>query len=185
MSEPLTDWGQSGVVRRLGKVMQIAFVSRDLRSDAALWSRQFGVGPFFELAHIPLIGTLYRGNPSSVDISAAVAYWGDLQIELIQQFDDAPSVYREGCSSRAMGIHHLGVLVDDYETACAHMMTLDATPITETAIPDAVRATYFQVPGQRPFIEILEVQPAFRQSWDAMKSAASNWSGEAPYRTES
>jgi hypothetical protein len=165
--------------------MQIAFISNDLRSDADRWSRTFGVGPFFELTHIPVINTRYRGEPTSMDISAAIAYWGDIQLELIQQFDDAPSVYRDGCCNQAMGIHHLGVLVEDYEAAYAQMLGLDATPVTETQIPGAVRATYFEVPEQLPFIEILEVQPEFRAGWNDMKRAAAGWTGDRPYRTNS
>lgn len=172
-------------LRGIGKVMQLAFVSTDLRRDAAEWSTSFGVGPFYELTHIPVVNTRYRGVPSSMDISAAVAYWGDIQVELIQQFDDAPSVYREGCFNRGLGVHHLGVLVADYEIAFARMRALGAVPVTETEIPGAVRATYFEVPGQRPFIEILEVQPEFRTSWTEMKRAADCWSGEDPYRLTS
>jgi methylmalonyl-CoA/ethylmalonyl-CoA epimerase len=182
VNTPLAGLLQSDVIPHLGKVMQIAFISQNLRSDADQWSRFFGVGPFFELTHIPVVNTRYRGKPSSMDISAAVAYWGDIQIELIQQFDDTPSVYREGCFNQAMGVHHLGILVEDYEAAFSHMIGLDAIPVTETEIPGAVRATYFAVPERLPFIEILEVRPEFRRSWDDMKSAAQNWAGEKPYR---
>jgi len=169
-------------IRRIGTVMQIAFISNDLRADAAAWSRDFGVGPFYELTHIPVTNTRYRGAPASMDISAAIAYWGDLQVELIQQFDDAPSVYREGCHTQQMGVHHLGVHVEDYDKAFAQMRELDAVPVTETEIPGAVRATYFEVPGRLPFIEIIEVQPEFRAGWAEMKEAAASWSGEDPYR---
>jgi hypothetical protein len=162
--------------------MQIAFISNDLRADAAEWSNNYGVGPFYELTHIPVVNTRYRGTPTSMDISAAIAYWGDLQVEFIQQFDDKPSAYKEGCLNQQMGVHHIGVHVEDYDIAFAQMRELNAVPVTETEIPGAVRATYFEVPGRLPFVEIIEVQPQFRADWDVMKQAAAAWNGEDPYR---
>ena len=52
----------------------------------------------------------YKGQPSPVDVSLALANAGTLQIELIQQRNDAPSLYldflragHEGYNTLAMG----------------------------------------------------------------------------------
>jgi len=78
-----------------GPVMQNAFVVDNL--DAALhhWIDKMGVGPFYVFEHVKFQEAYFRGQPSNVDITAAIGYWGDLQIEFIQQHNAAPSIYSE------------------------------------------------------------------------------------------
>ena len=46
----------------------------------------------------------------------ALSYWGDIQIELIKQDCDTPSIYR-GWNSNAL--HHVQIAVTDYDEAVA------------------------------------------------------------------
>ncbi len=72
-----------------------------------------GVGPFFVERHIRPPGEL-DGAPIQADLSAAFAYSGDQQIELIEQHDDTPTIYREYLAGRPEGgLQHLAVWVDD------------------------------------------------------------------------
>ena len=41
------------------------------------------------------IRALYRGEPCEITLSLALANSGEMQIELIQQEDDTPSIYTE------------------------------------------------------------------------------------------
>ena len=50
----------------------------------------------------------YKGQPSPVDISLALANSGTLQIELIQQRNDAPSLYLDFLQAGHEGLQHLG-----------------------------------------------------------------------------
>ena len=81
--------------RNFGPIMQNAFVVPDLAAAIDHWVRVMNVGPFFMFEHIPFAELWYRGAPARVDLSCAIAYHGDLQIELIRQQDDAPSIYTD------------------------------------------------------------------------------------------
>jgi hypothetical protein len=94
------------------RMFQIGLVVDDIIPACAQWAHVFGIGPF----HVfPRIETpcWYRGVDTAVDLQIAVAQAGPVQIELIQQHCDRPSVYRElgGDGSR---IHQLCAITSDY-----------------------------------------------------------------------
>ena len=76
------------------RLFQLGFVVDDLIAAAERWVRVFGVGPFHVLPRIEIAST-YRGADSMVDMQVAVAQAGPVQIELIQQHCDRPSIYRD------------------------------------------------------------------------------------------
>jgi hypothetical protein len=170
----------------IGRVVQIAFVPRDFDAALNYWTKVIGAGPFYHLEHIVLDNTRYRGAPANVDLSAALGYWGDIQIELVKQHDDSPSIYRDWLKSGREGVQHIGVVLDDYDqfdSAHAKLRQDGGDPIMETEIVNATRAAYFQMPGEDPLIEILALQPHFLKLWDHMRSTSVNWDGSAPLRS--
>ncbi len=169
----------------IGRVVQIAFVPRDLHAALHYWTTVIGAGPFYHLEHIVLDNTRYRGVPTSVDLSAALGYWGDIQIELVMQHDDTPSIYHDWLNAGREGVQHIGVVLDDYEqfdSAHARLCREGGAPVMETEIVNATRAAYFQMPGEDPLIEILALQPHFRSLWDYMRRSSINWDGRDPLR---
>jgi hypothetical protein len=101
---------------RLGPMMQIAYVPTDFDAAITYWTRTLGVGPFFMWEHIQVDRLEYRGAPSTPDFSVALSYWGDMQIELIRQDNDAPSIYRDWNSN---ALHHVQIVAPDYDEAVA------------------------------------------------------------------
>ena len=101
--------------QHFGAVIQMGYVVPDI--DAALdhWINVMGVGPFFRFDHMHPPGE-YRGKPTDIDIHAAFSYCGDQQIELIQQNNDAASVYRDYLSEHPDGgLHHVAFWTDGNE----------------------------------------------------------------------
>jgi methylmalonyl-CoA/ethylmalonyl-CoA epimerase len=163
---------------RFGKISQIAFLPQDWDATFDYWTRVMGAGPFYDLAHIPLVNTRYRGTPQPCDISAALGYWGDLQIELLRQHDNAPSIYREWIDGGRSGVHHIGIVVDDFDAAFAALLAEGGVAVQETEIPDVSRAAYFEMPGEpTPLIEILGLRPEFVRLWEKMRRTAAEWDG--------
>ena len=82
-------------------VRQLAYVVKDMDAALKYWVDVLKVGPFYLFEHCPLRNQRYRGNPSNVDVTLALGNSGALQIELIVQHNDEPSVYKEfpGCRS--------------------------------------------------------------------------------------
>ena len=171
-----------GPIARLGAITQIAFIPDDFDRAIEHWTRQMGAGPFYMLSHIPLINTRYNGVASEVDLSAALGYWGDIQIEFILPHDDRPSIYRDWRREKRTGVHHLGIVVDDFDAAHVALTRAGGVAVQETEIPDAARAAYFAVRDDEPLIEILGLRPEFLALWRYMRETAKRWDGTNPLR---
>jgi hypothetical protein len=91
------------VSRIFGGVRQNGYVVPDIEAALAHWTQVIGVGPFYYFERVPIEEFCYRGEPSPLEVSIALANSGALQIELIQQRNDAPSMYRDFLSGQPRG----------------------------------------------------------------------------------
>ncbi|MGE3917357.1 MAG: VOC family protein, partial [Hyphomicrobiaceae bacterium] len=82
-----------------GEIRQLGYVVRDIEAAMRHWIEVLGVGPWYYVERLPVRNFLYRGQPSDVHASIALANSGGAQIELIQQRNDAPSMYRDFLAS--------------------------------------------------------------------------------------
>src|SRR4030095_13293249 len=90
--------------RIFGPVRQDGDVVRDIGGSLHHWTTVLGVGPFFYFERAPITEFTYRGQSSPIDVSIALGNSGDLQIELIQQRNDAPSMYRDFLAAGREGL---------------------------------------------------------------------------------
>ena len=166
----------------LAPIMQLAFVPRDI--DAALrhWTKVIGVGPFFHFPHIGYTSASYRGAPSHIDFSLYIGYWGDLQIELIQQHCDSPSIYTSWLRDGREGLHHVCIVVDDAAHAREVCATAGAT-VEQELFLEGMEAFYVDTGGgPGTMVEILRPSPDFLGLCDMMRDAARDWDGSDPIR---
>lgn len=96
-------------------LFQFAYFVADIERAADEWARTTGAGPFFVTEHHRADTFRYRGEPVEADVSYAFGYSGDAQIQLVQQHDDTPSIYRDMFADGTFGHHHVARLVADYE----------------------------------------------------------------------
>jgi hypothetical protein len=99
-------------------VAQIALVVKDLDASVRQYYHRFGIGPwhFYTYAK-PLVSRMTRnGEPTSYKMRIALSYLGPMRIELIEQVE-GDTVYQEFIDRHGYGVHHMGILVDDMETA--------------------------------------------------------------------
>ncbi len=94
-------------------IVQIAFVVDTLETAIAHFTKTMGLGAFTLVPHVELTGPTYRGTPQRTDFSIAVTQAGDVQLELIEQHDDTPSIYRDLYPRGKHGFHHVAVVVPD------------------------------------------------------------------------
>jgi len=166
----------------LGPIMQLAYVPRDLDAAIAFWTRTMGAGPFFRLAHIAYKAATYRGQPSDVDFSVLIGYWGDMQIELIEQHNDAPSIYSAWTDAGQEGLHHVCLVVDDIANARVVCATAGATVAQEIFL-DGYEAFYVDTGGgPGTMVEVLERSEGFAAVCAMMRDAARDWDGKDPVR---
>ncbi|MDJ0644231.1 MAG: VOC family protein [Erythrobacter sp.] len=172
-----------GGIAELGDVMQLAFVPRDFDAAVKHWTEVMGVGPFFLMESIHLEGMKYRGEPTDAVFDLALAYWGDIQIELIRPRDDHPSIYSGEYADVNDGPHHVCILVDDIEDARRVCREQGAEIVIEGALGDS-RVIYVD-PGRGPgsLVEILQQGEAGPGLFAMIKQAGEDWDGSEPLRS--
>jgi hypothetical protein len=170
--------------RIFGPIRQNGYVVRDLEAAMAHWTSVLGIGPFFHLPHLPIEQLVHRGRPAHGDVSIALAFSGDLQIELIQQHDDAPSVYKEFLDAGREGLQHVSAWTTDFDDALARAAAAGYAVLQQGTIVGGVRFAYFDTelhPGTVFEISNVIAEP-FRPVVDMMRDAARTWDGTDPIR---
>ena len=166
-----------------GPIVQNAFVVRDLEAAIAHWTTKVGVGPFYLLDHIQYGEVYFRGGPVSLDMSVAIAQWGDIQIELIVQHDAAASIYTEFLARHGEGLQHLGVMTASLDEHLARLRTLGIEPVQWGATATGMRFAYVDTDRQAGgMIELIETGPAVEAFFAKVRRAADHWDGSRPVR---
>ncbi|AHH19187.1 glyoxalase/bleomycin resistance protein/dioxygenase superfamily protein [Nocardia nova SH22a] len=164
---------------------QIAWVVDDLDAAVRHWRETTGIGPFFVGAHIGamITDTTFRGRPVEIDISAAIAYAGSVQIELIQQHDDAPSPYRDVYAVGEGGIHHMQAFVDDVDAQCRVYEKHGFEVVMTGAVGGLTPVAYVDT---RPMIgcmtELMSREGPAVHMFDALVAVTGGWDGADPVR---
>lgn len=170
-------------IAELGEVMQLAFVPEDFDAAVEHWTKVMGVGPFFLMEGIHLEGMKYKGAPTDAVFDLALAYWGDIQIELIRPRDDHPSIYSGEYAQVDGGLHHVCIVVDDITEARKVCDAQGAEIVIEGTLGNT-KVIYVD-PGQGPgsLVEILEQDPDGPDLFGLIKQAGEGWDGSDPIRT--
>jgi hypothetical protein len=93
---------------RLGGVLQVGLVVRDLRAAMETYWRLLGIGPWKTYTYAPptLREATVRGRRVNYSMRIACAQAGPTQLELIQPLD-GPSIYVEHLQAKGEGLHHI------------------------------------------------------------------------------
>ena len=169
-------------IAQLGAIMQLAYVPADFDAALQRWI-EVGAGPFFALDHVKLDNLKYCGEPAEIDFSMAIGYWGDLQIELIRQHDDAPSVYSKWRDEGREGLHHVCILVDDMAEARRVCAEAGAVVAQEGDVQGGGSVIYVDTGGgPGTMVEILKPGPGGPAFFAMMREAHRAWDGSDPVR---
>ncbi len=158
--------------------VQIAYHVADLDEAIERFARLMGTGPFLVRRHIGLDPVTYRGEASALDISAAHAQAGPVQIELVTQHCDRPSAFRDMYRADQEGMHHVALFPEDYDTMVAHYRQLGFPVATELVTGEGRGAAYVDtrvVLGH--MIEVYRVNDSLYEFYDAVAAAAQGWDG--------
>ena len=159
-------------------LFQYAYFVEDLEKSAEHWARSVDAGPFFVGAHHKADTFSYRGQPIEADVTYAFGYAGDCQIQLIQQHDDLPSIYRDMYPNGTYGFHHVASFVKDYVgerdrlIAQGHVMACELTANEITACYFDTRAT------QGCFTELHSYSDRIAATFDRWHQAHLEWDGK-------
>jgi hypothetical protein len=116
-------------------------------------------------------------------MSCAFAQAGPMQIELIEQHSDEPSVYRDMFPAGAGGFHHLCYWADGTIGAEVGHFRERGIEAGYLGSFGALNFGYFDARAQLGcFIEVLEREPGTLALFDAVATSARDWDGSDPIR---
>jgi hypothetical protein len=160
-----------------GAVRQNGYVVRDVDAAITSWLA-VGVGPWFTMREFPQQNGDYRGRLCEPVLTIAFANSGPLQLELIQQHDDGPSIYREFLDAGREGFHHLAWWTEDFP---ATMKAAEAAgwPVAQSGDGNGVaHFAYFELDGATStVVELMELNDATRFLATTVAEGASAWDG--------
>ena len=169
--------------RLFGPVDQVAWVVRDLEAAATYWAETLGVGPWFVIPHVRPDDFRVDGAPSPVEMSLAIAYSGRTQIELIEQHNDAPSMYREAIDAGRFGQHHLGFFRHNYDARLERALAAGYRIGQQRSLGGSIRFTYLRTEGAPgAIVELVELSDPVEASFVALHQLAAEWDGADPIR---
>ena len=169
--------------RLFGEIRQNGYVVRDVEAALAHWTGTLGVGPFFYFERVPIRDFRYRGEPSPLEVSIALANSGPLQIELIQQRNDAPSMYRDFLAAGHEGLQHVACWTERFDADLAHLTAQGYEVGQSGCIGESGRFVYLATeahPGT--VVEISEINGPKGRFFRHIAEAARTWDGRDPIR---
>ena len=168
-----------------GEIKQLGYVVHDIEAAMRHWIDVLGVGPWYYVERLPVRNFLYRGEPSDVHASIALANSGGTQIELIQQRNDAPSMYRDFLATGPEGLQHVSTWPVDYDETIARALA-KGHRIGQQGESNRGPFAYFDTEGAHrgSCMEIAAMTPLRKQQFDGIAQAAVGWDGRDPIRTK-
>lgn len=171
-----------GPIKALGEIIQLAYLPDDFDAALTHWTQTVGVGPFYLMRNVALGDMKYRGQPTDAVFTIAIAYWGDIQIELIRPENDAPSIY-SGEYAVKDRLHHVCLFVDSIERARAAVAEAGAEILIEGKFGADGEVLYIDAGGgPGNVIEILQPMTGSLEVFAMIRDAARDWDGSDPLR---
>lgn len=169
-------------ITALGPVGQLAYLPSDFDAAVRYWTETMGVGPFFLMENVALGDCRYKGVPTGSVFSIAIAYWGDVQIELIRAENAEPSIY-SGEYAVKDRLHHICIFVDSIAEARAACAAAGAEVLVEGKVGEDGEVIYVD-PGAGPghVIELLQNMTGADAIFQMIKDAGKGWDGSDPLR---
>ena len=165
-------------------IIQTAYVVKNIRESIGQWVEKLKVGPWFLLVHFSGEDAKYRGQPSKADCALAMSFAGHMMIELIEQYNDAPSVYRETIDKRGYGFHHWGVATSNFDRDVAKFRAQGYEEGFFARVPSGGRVGYMDTTSYLPgMVELIELGAAFDPIFGRIYRATIGWDGKDPIRS--
>ena len=168
-----------------GAVRQIGYVVKDIEKAMDHWVA-LGVGPWFYRENVNSTEFTYYGKQSPLPkLSIALANSGDVQLELIQQRDDSPTLYRDTLARNGECAQHIAYWsVDKFDEICRHLLELGYVE-GHAGRMDANRGRYaYFVHTELPsaMFEISESTGGKAEYFEQVRLASVGWDGSDPIR---
>ncbi|MDR3438384.1 VOC family protein [Telmatospirillum sp.] len=169
--------------RFFGEIRQVGYVVPDIEAAMHHWSNVLGVGPWFYAPKVPVEKFFYKGQASSPVTSVALANSGPLQVELIQQRNDAPTMYRDFVLAGRSGAQHVAYWTESFEADLKRLTAQGLKIGMQGEVGRNGRYVYFETefhPGT--VVELSEVAGPKGILFRKIREASQGWDGKDPIR---
>jgi hypothetical protein len=170
--------------RLFGPMRQVGIVVRDIEAAMRHWVEVCGVGPWFYAEQLPLTKFRYKGQVYDIKMSVALANSGDVQLELIQQRCESPSLYRDFLAARHEGMQHWSSWPEDYQQKRAWALANGWQIGQEGDTPRGPFIYFLNEGYPGTVVEMAEATPTRMRIFDAVREAALGWDGSNPIRQD-
>lgn len=175
--------------KAFGGIKQLGFVVLDIEKAMDHWATHLQVGPWFYSENAQTTEFRYYGKPSAFPkLSIALGQCGDLQIELIQQRNDAPSLYLDTLKKNGEIAQHVAFwTMTEFDAHCARLLREGYLEGHAGRLgQNRGRFAYFVHPGlPSAVIEISEGTGGKAEYFEQIRKAADVWDGTTPVRLPS
>lgn len=171
------------ILNKLSTPNQLGYVVGDVDKQAAIWSKVYGVGPFFHTGEFDY-AVDYLGEKSTLRLVAAFSYLGDTQIELIAQLDGSKSVFSElSAASPLGGLLHLGYFTSSAARDAEPFLQRGARLVQRGTDAEGLETIYLEAAGHPGgLIELIDQTDKRLAAKAAMRKAAAEWDGKDAIR---
>jgi hypothetical protein len=165
-----------------GDIIQYAYVVPDIDTALRRYLDVFRIGPWFVRGPFTPPEARYHGRTTGLTVTLARAFTGTSMVELVQQHDDGPSVYRDVLAAGG-GFHHWAIGTEDLAADLARLAARGYPAVFEDRLPSGARVVYVDATAELPgMIEVLEMNDAQRALYARFHQAALEWDGTDPIR---
>ena len=158
-----------------GPIVQQGYVVPDIHLGIRHWLKR-GIGPFF-LEKLQNYPAEVDGHSVLVNLSAAFAYSGDQQIEVIQAYDNTNTMYGEYLERNPQGgLQHLGFWTNNISDQITKLEEFESGFLVRQRYGD--RHVYLdEVACPGVMIQLMARDEKTEQLFRIVQEGAENWDG--------
>lgn len=163
----------------LGKITQVAFMTRDIRASIDHFADHLGIGPWFMIEGGSFADCRYRGTPSRPILTTAFANARGMEFELMQLDNDEPCMWRDALAKPFVreAFHHWCHWPDDYDATFSEA-TAQGYRVYQDGATTRGRFAYLEHPETPDdILELTERTPARRAFQDLVADSGRDWDG--------
>lgn len=165
-----------------GAVLQYSYTVENIQQAMKDYRALLNIGPWFVMGPFTPPSGRYRGQPTQVELTLAIGFSGHVMIELIQQHNDVPSVYKETIAKRGYGFHHYAITSSNFDADFERYRSRGFEVAFSDQLGDT-RIVYFDTTAVLPgMLELVELTPATEAQFTRMYLASVDWDGSDPVR---
>lgn len=167
-----------------GPVVQVAYLVPDIDAAMGHWLRHSGLGPWTNFRNIEL-ATRFDERDFTLRIHEALAYQGNLQIQLVQSLNapDVPTPYSDWIRASRYGLHHVAHFTDQVDDDVERARKQGFERVCAMRDKHGFRYFYLQSTAMpEVWIEFLEGSAMVRDIFAQGIAEAASWDGRDPIR---